>query len=194
MVGSPDEVRHFDAFLAKLPHPVKVVIAGNHEITFDIGKYQKNRSRFPLQNVDNPRTAKELLRHCTYLEDSQMHVFGYTIVGSPWVHCSGWAFHCPTRAEIAQKWAQLPGHTDILLTHMPPYRVLDADLTSGDPSGCPHLLAKVREIKPIVHVFGHMHEGQGVLHTEETMFVNASVCNYEYQPVNLPTVFDLPIR
>lgn len=194
MVGSAEEVLHFDRFLERLPHPVKVVIAGNHEITFDIRQYQKNSPRFPLQGVADPRPVKALLRHCTYLEDSQIHVFGYTISGSPWIHCSGWAFDCPTRGEIAQKWAQIPSHTDILLTHMPPYRVLDAELTSGDPWGCPHLLAKVREIRPIVHVFGHIHECQGVLHTEETLFVNAAVCNHSYEPVNPPTVFDLPMR
>jgi Icc-related predicted phosphoesterase len=194
MIGSPDQVRHFDDFLARQPHPVKVAIAGNHEITFDIEKYQAIKGRFPLQNVPDPMMAKGLLRHCTYLEDTQTHAFGYTITGSPWVDCSGWGFHCDTEAEIASKWAKIPTHTDILVTHSPPYRVLDADLHSRKPMGCPHLLTRVREIRPIVHVFGHMHEGYGAMHTEQTLFINVSVCNYDYRPVNPPTVFDLPIR
>merc|ERR1719367_338238 len=33
--GSMKEVREFNTWLAKLPHPHKIVIAGNHELSFD---------------------------------------------------------------------------------------------------------------------------------------------------------------
>ncbi len=191
MVGSPDEVRHFDDFLARQPHPVKVVIAGNHDITFDVQKYQAIKWQFPLQNVPDPMMAKGLLRHCTYLEDTQVHAFGYTIAGSPWIHCSGWAFDCPTRDEIATKWSKIPANTDILVTHIPPYQILE---NIGTPWGCPHLLNKIREIRPIAHVFGHVHWCHGVRQIEETLFINAAVCDAAYKPVQLPIIFDLPIR
>lgn len=194
MIGSPDQVQHFDTFMANQPHPVKVVIAGNHEITFDIDQYQGIKTRFPLQNVPDPWMAKGLLRHCNYLEDSQIHVFGYTIYGSPWMHCRGWAFDCSTREEIARKWTKIPRHTDILVTHMPPYQVLDREISSGDPWGCPHLLAKVREVQPLVHLFGHIHECHGVLSSPQTLFINSAVCTHSYQPLNSPVIFDLPIR
>ncbi len=33
--GTVRDVRHFSKFLGSLPHPVKIVIAGNHDIPFD---------------------------------------------------------------------------------------------------------------------------------------------------------------
>ena len=128
-----------------------------------MGKYQKNKSRFPLQNVDNPRTAKglETLHLLGRLPNACFRGYDW---GSPWVHCSGWAFDCPTMGEIAPN----PCAYWHPLTHVPSYRVLDGEFNTS----CPYSLATVMQIRPIVHVFGHMHEGQGILHTEETMFIN----------------------
>ena len=46
--------------------------------------------------------------------------------------------------------------------------------------GCPHLKRKVREIKPKVHVFGHIHEGMGIEESDGTTFINASVVDFRY--------------
>ncbi|KAK7477217.1 hypothetical protein BaRGS_00031528 [Batillaria attramentaria] len=37
MGGDPGEIMNFDGFMSRLPHPVKIVIAGNHELTFESG-------------------------------------------------------------------------------------------------------------------------------------------------------------
>ena len=47
-------------------------------------------------------------------------------------------------------------------------------------------------IKPKYHVFGHIHEGYGTSTNGATTFINASTCNYQYRPLQLPIVFDLP--
>jgi Predicted phosphohydrolases len=38
--GEPEIVEDFNNFLGKLKHPIKIVIAGNHDLTFDVEKYK----------------------------------------------------------------------------------------------------------------------------------------------------------
>jgi Icc-related predicted phosphoesterase len=49
---------------------------------------------------------------------------------------------------------------------------------------------KVNQIKPKIHVFGHIHEGYGYKDINDTLYLNASTCNLRYQPVNSPIVVD----
>ncbi len=39
--GTVRDVRHFSKFLASLPHPVKIVIAGNHDLPFDSDNFER---------------------------------------------------------------------------------------------------------------------------------------------------------
>ena len=48
---------------------------------------------------------------------------------------------------------------DIICTHGPPYK--HGDITAHGNVGCPHLLKAVARAKPLVHCFGHIHEGWG---------------------------------
>jgi len=43
-------------------------------------------------------------------------------------------------------------------------------------------------------VFGHIHEGHGVLKKHGTRFVNASTCDISYIPNQKPIVFELPAK
>jgi len=60
----------------------------------------------------------------------------------------------------------VPGHAtsptpiDILVTHGPPYGRLDKT-SRGDLAGCPHLLRALTRARPLIHCFGHIHEGWG---------------------------------
>ena len=49
---------------------------------------------------------------------------------------------------------------DILITHGPPYNKLD-ETSRGDLAGCPHLLRALIRSRPLLHCFGHIHEGWG---------------------------------
>jgi Icc-related predicted phosphoesterase len=52
-------------------------------------------------------------------------------------------------------------------------------------------MSRISEINPLVNVFGHIHEGYGVELGDKTLFVNASICNLKYQPINKPIIIDL---
>ena len=103
-----------------------------------------------------------------------------------------WAFDLPMDSEeIGAVWNRIPSDVDVLITHGPPKGILDLTFR-GDHSGCPRLLARVKEIKPKLHVFGHIHEGYGVEKDESTIFVNASTCDLQREPKQKPIVVDLP--
>ena len=173
--GSLRDVARFDRYLAGLPHRHKIVIAGNHDLCFEA----------------TPDRARSLLRHATYLQDQAVMVAGLHIWGSPWQPWFfDWAFNLPRGRALRQKWQLIPEGTDLLITHSPPMGRLDVTV-SGQHAGCEELLQAVLRIRPRLHVFGHIHEGAGLIEEGQTTLVNASICTAAYRPLNPAVVIDL---
>ncbi len=93
---------------------------------------------------------------------------------------SGWlSEQCKDPDEIRRHWSEIPIDTDILLTHGPPYSVLDVTSQTVHHLGCKELLKSVTTIvKPKLHAFGHVHRAYGQLKNENelgrTLFANSS--------------------
>jgi len=49
-------------------------------------------------------------------------------------------------------------------------------------------------VRPLYHIFGHIHEGYGQTTDGHTQYINASTCDGRYHPGQAPVVFDLPLR
>lgn len=81
--GSRDQVIHFNNFLSTLNHPHKVVIAGNHDISFDLENYDSLWSHFSRKRED-PVEIRQQLTNCIYLQDEEVTLLGFRIFGSPW--------------------------------------------------------------------------------------------------------------
>lgn len=199
--GLPQEVENFNKYLSLQNFQYKVIIAGNHDITFDVESYESDlkkrfHSYYSRYKKSEPFTAEEVkkkLTGCIYLEDSGVEIEGYKIYGSPWSPTFyDWGFNLPRGKAILEKWKKIPTDTDILITHGPPYKILDKTI-SGSYAGCEDLLNEIKNrIKPKFHIFGHIHEGYGVHEEEGTTFINASTCTLSYRPNNKPIVFTLP--
>ncbi|MEW6277344.1 MAG: metallophosphatase domain-containing protein [Candidatus Eremiobacterota bacterium] len=172
--GELEDVESFNRFLEKLPHRHKVVIAGNHDFCFE-------RDR---------REAQKRLTAAVYLQDEAVTLEGLKIYGSPWQPWFyDWAFNLPRGEPLREKWARIPEGTDILITHGPPHGILDRTY-DGRLVGCEELKTRVEELRPRLHLFGHIHEAYGV-HTEgPTTYVNACVCDMRYRPIQAPIVLD----
>jgi Icc-related predicted phosphoesterase len=87
----------------------------------------------------------------------------------------------------------IPSDTDVLVTHGPPFGVLDRAHPSTKHLGCEELAKAIGEIKPRLHVFGHIHGGHGSSASNGTQFVNASAVNEAYWPVYDPQVVEIEI-
>ena len=174
--GGVFEARAFGAFLSGLPHRHKVVIAGNHDLCLEA----------------NPSLGPEIFAGCHYLLDSGVEFEGVSFWGSPWQPWFfDWAFNLERGAELRKKWDLIPAQVDVLITHTPPYGVLDQTV-EGESVGCEELLAATQRTRPRLHVFGHVHHGYGVRRLGRMLQVNASSCTERYRPMNPALVVDLP--
>lgn len=177
--GTIEEIKIFSSWFQSLPHQHKIFIAGNHDRAFE--------------NLEgNAEFLKWLLDPgIIYLQDSFVTVENLKIYGSPWQPWFySWAFNLPRGAALAEKWRLIPHDTDILITHGPPQGILDAS-PSGEPCGCEELIKVVAEIKPKLHLFGHIHHSYGAQEKFGGIFANGSNCDESYEPTNAPLVFDL---
>lgn len=95
-----------------------------------------------------------------------------TVYASPWTPQYGsWGFQYDPDAMEAEGGSTIVGGhdfriaegTDVVMTHGPPYSILDRTMRAAEDVGCPGLLAAVRRARPRVHCFGHIHEGYGAL-------------------------------
>jgi Icc-related predicted phosphoesterase len=169
------EVRDFNDWLGELPHPHKIVIAGNHDWLFE-----KHRS------------TRNLITNAIYLEDSGTEIKGLRFWGSPvQPEFMNWAFNRRRGEDIQKHWDLIPEGIDVLITHGPPAGFQDWTRRGGESLGCRNLRNTVSKIKPQVHVFGHIHGGYGGDHDGTTYFVNASLLNEAYQVANKPIVVEL---
>ena len=51
-----------------------------------------------------------------------------------------------------------------------------------------------KTIKPLYHIFGHIHEAYGMEKHGDITYINASTCTLRYKPSNKPIVFELPVK
>ena len=85
--GKAEEVESFCNFLSSVSNKYKhiIVIAGNHELTFDNLKAALFGLIRRKSDVDiGPGLKDRLKKHCIYLEDEEVEVMGFKIYGSPW--------------------------------------------------------------------------------------------------------------
>ena len=170
--GTEEEVVLFLKWFEAQPYNYKIFIAGNHDWFFERESAEYIETLFPNDVI--------------YLNDSGVCIDGFNIWGSPIQPTFfNWAFNRERGLEIDSHWQLIPKNTDILITHGPPFGILDKT-TRGEAVGCEMLLQKNNLIKPKLHVFGHIHEGYGLLEKGNTIFINASVLDVNYQSVNKP--------
>lgn len=185
-MGYEHEIREFCKWFNSLNNYThKIFIAGNHDWGFQ----------------DNPTKVKEILElypNITYLQDDFVYVGEDSqdlikIYGSPWQpRFHNWAFNADKGEDIKQYWDKIPNDTDILITHGPAFGYLDTVIDQGIPLGCEDLTNTISEIKPKIHVCGHIHSGYGYkISTDGNVhFFNAAVLNEQYIYTQKPITFD----
>lgn len=167
-------IEYFNDWLESLSHPHKVVTAGNHE--------------FALAADPNLRT---LITNAKLLLNESVVVGPAKIWASPITMHADAAFGCSDRVERARIYSRIPPDTDIVVSHGPPYGILDSGPGDPEPSGDPELREAIIRVKPILHVFGHAHAGYGLRQTNHTTFVNASSFGVDGNLSNRPIVLEI---
>ena len=163
--GSLDQFKH------------KIFIAGNHDWLFE---------------RTNLLGRKLVPNNVIYLEDEEVVIDGVKFYGTPvQKHFCNWAFN-RDESKLAEHWAAIPDDTDVVITHSPPYSILDLVPWRGECHGSPSLYKEIVErIKPKIHCFGHIHESYGIKEIDNIKFINASCLVGSYMAVNDPVIIEI---
>lgn len=183
--GSPESISKAFENLGKLKAELKLVIAGNHEISLDEKFYISEGG-----SIAGVKTAKNFLsaqptsiasrNGITFLTEGT-HTFTlfsgatFSIYASPYTPAYGTsAFQYPSGedrfnpAKITPSWARnvgtetstIPETVDIVMTHGPPKYILDST-PNGRSAGCEHLRRAIERVRPQLACFGHIHKSYG---------------------------------
>ncbi len=84
---------------------------------------------------------------------------------------------------------KIPADIDVLITHSPPYGILDSDdnINYGDEL----LLTKVVEVQPQFHLFGHIHARHGIVKGHRITFSNGAIMNSDYSQLLHPNLLTI---
>ncbi|MDH5255012.1 MAG: metallophosphatase domain-containing protein [Gammaproteobacteria bacterium] len=164
-----DDVERMDEWFGKQSFDLILCIGGNHD--------------FPLSA--RAASGAPRFRNATYLEGSSHVHEGIHFYGAPWIpELDGQAFF-RTPQELRREWAKIPTGVDVLITHSPPAGVLDVSSRKLQ-LGCGHLAARLRDVAPRLHCFGHVHASAGTVTAGNTTFVNAAMVNSQYRLARRP--------
>ena len=165
------EVREFIHWYKSLPIKYKIYVAGNHDTSIEKGLVTKKD--FDDYNI-------------IYLENDYVTIEGIKIFGSPYTPTFGnWSF-MKDRNKLDRFWCNaIHNDTNIVVTHGPPKGILDkSENREGliECCGDKSLLNRVLDIQPVYHLFGHIHNCDGIvnagmqkLSAYNTFFSNGSV-------------------
>ncbi|KAK1782658.1 Metallo-dependent phosphatase-like protein [Copromyces sp. CBS 386.78] len=184
------------SYLRRLPAPLKLLIAGNHDFTLDqpaYSQYLESNSRSRSNSaalglglgsgkltmtprngrkghgLGDPGEAKQLLDEASkegiyYLEEGT-HRFQlangarltvYASPATPAFGSQGFQYE-KEKGHVFD----IPEEADVVVSHGPPRGVLDVSRLTGRTCGSVELWERVREVRPRLHVFGHIHEAWG---------------------------------
>ena len=163
--GTIEEVEDFVEWFAALPHKYKLFIAGNHDVCL------------------HGAMIEGLPNGVHYLCNSGIEIDGARFYGVPMFVADEMS------GEYDASIAKIPTGTDVLITHQPPYGILDN--AEGVCYGSTSLLSRVLRIKPRLHLFGHVHKANGQIASHDTLFVNSSIVSgmklvYKTSTITLP--------
>lgn len=122
------EYDDFIDWFSSLSTKWKIFVPGNHELSFELGE---------AKDIETRMTAKGI----TVLQDA-MEDCGGVVVGA----ISG-------NSRISD--GDIPDGIDILVSHYPPYGILDAGMGSAE------IMNFVLKARPKYHFFGHIHATAG---------------------------------
>jgi Icc-related predicted phosphoesterase len=134
--------REFRAWLRSSPATHVVATWGNNDVAG--------------QREDAPELP------CTFLVDEVVTRAGLRIYGTPWstgISYQVWAFQ-EEDDLLEGLYRRVPERLDILLSHIPPFGLLDKDMR-GISNGSRALLGEVERVRPAVTVCGHVHAARG---------------------------------
>ena len=162
--GYKKDITKFAQWLSHQPAQHILLIPGNHDFDF-IQKYPKSK-----------RWITDYCSNVTILQNEACMLFGITFYG----------YFNRTKQfdenEIKMLYQTIPDTCDILITHRPPFGILDDKIVFVDKKPTVDGNYGVDPFEQIVydknvklHCFGHIHSCNGFIKKNDVLFINASL-------------------
>jgi len=207
------ELYEFLSWFNVQPARKKVWCAGNHDLALD--------KKWILNTIDpinqgirqamygSAQAVLEQFPSIKYLEYTDYVFEGVKMYGlpiTPSFHKQNWAFNADRGDEIKKYVDRIPKDVNILISHGPPYGILDTipeeyKLTPDEDihRGCEELRTAMQHklIDLKLSCFGHIHGNTGVIvapisNTRHIIFSNGAVINDQYKlVVKKPLIINL---
>lgn len=163
--GTESEALDFIQWFSSLPYEYKIFISGNHD------------------NFMYGAEIEGLPDNCFYLCNSSVTIQGLKFYGVPMF------MEDIVLGNYDDNISSIPSDTDVLITHQPPYGILDfSDNVHYGDSG---LMQTISRVRPRYHLFGHIHNAYGTANGNDTVFMNSSLVSNDYELLNNPLTFDI---
>lgn len=166
-------------WIDSLPYTYKLCTFGNHD-----GNYK----RF-IKKV-----AKK--KNFYFLVNEAITIMGINFFFSPDSPIFGSWHFMHSEKELEKIYAKIPENTDFLVTHTPPFGILDQN-RPGVHLGSKALRARIPFLNIKYHVFGHIHEAYGrkeiryINSQPNILFLNSSVLDIVYKFTNFPHIIEI---
>lgn len=180
--GTLDSLQAFNAWCGDMKQRVckdVIFVPGNHDKGLDPNRAENSeqfeKARIAMSNV--------ILLTSDAVEVQGLRFYGASMTRTP----SGrGAFSSSSENASFLEFSKIPEGLDVLVTHSPPYGVLDAVRRDfkDEHLGSHALREIVLTRRPKYHAFGHIHEGYGRMTESGIHFINASSCDSRKLPVN----------
>jgi len=172
----------FRYWLGDQPVTDCVAIAGNHDWIWDLA----------------PTMVPKMNQNFHYLCDESIEIMGLKIYGTPQQKVfNHWAFNREPD-QLKKYFDNIPEGLDILITHTPPYKILDfVDFPNfKGHEGCKTLKNTIvqMEHRPKINAFGHMHGEYGIEEVDYipgVKFINCSLVDEQYKRVKNPIYLEV---
>lgn len=172
--GTRNETENFLEWFSSQPHKYKILVPGNHDFYFE-----------------KAEQIKKVPENIILLIDKGVEIEGIQFWGSPVTPgIQNWAFNREHGNEIKKHWDLIPKNTDVLITHAPPYGILD-ETDAGIKLGCKDLAQILEIVEPKYHLFGHIHHAAGSTKRSSTRYFNLSILDERLRIMHSPIVLDL---
>ncbi|KAI9717838.1 MAG: hypothetical protein M1828_007077 [Chrysothrix sp. TS-e1954] len=207
--GTLDEYKETLQMLRRIRAELKLVIAGNHDLTLDrdfVNRSVASSEQIPTATIEQAEdlwsgeAAKDA--GVTFLNEG-LHQFilksgaKFSVYASPYTpEFCNWAFDYKRDED---RWNP-PGSSmtkdtlNIAKNPIPDFPAVDIVITHGPPkdhrgrcydgydAGCSHLLHALKRVKPRLHCFGHIHEAWGA---ERLDWIHERSTMYDASPIKV---------
>ena len=165
MNGSEQEALDLMNWFCDLPYPQKIFICGNHDECL------------------YGATIDGLDGNVHYLCNSGIEIESLKFYGVPM-----FMGDCITDRQT-RHYANIPDDTDILITHTPPFGILDFD--DNINYGSEELLSRISVVRPRLNLFGHIHARHGIKVFNGITFSNGAIMNADYSNLEKPNFIEI---